>query len=196
MIVDDFVEQIYHANHFGSEDNEDDDSTQIALKISEDDEKVIVKYFHLKHEILLLKADDENLDKLKGIFERLNDVLINFNLLPTYYEVYICISYALKDYDSCQKYLRSLKACMDKLEKVKDDGNSVLLLEKITTNYNTYIKMLKDKTVLVEKGSKDTLVKHFLTDDFEATGKEIQIRIIMKQGRVGRATAIKYLKDL
>jgi len=187
MKVEDYIEQIYPSNHFT-------DSTQIALNISKDDEEILVKYFHLRQDILL-ETDRENLDKLKSIYERLNQVLINFNLLPVYYEVYFCIYFALKDYDSCQKYLRSLKTCMNKLEKIKNDKESLLLLEVISKNYNNYLNLLKGKTDFNENGSKDSLVKHYLTDDLESTAKEIQLRIIMKQGRVGRATAIKHLKD-
>jgi hypothetical protein len=192
MIVEDYIEKIYPTSPIVGLNT---DLSQVVLNISKDDEEILVKYFHLRLEILL-HTDNENLNKLKSIYERLNKVLINIALLPTYYEVYICICYALKEYNCCQKYIRSLKACMDKLEKVKDDVGSILLLEKIKLNYVNYVNMIKEKTKFNENGSKDSLVKHYLSDDLETSAKELQIRLTMKQGRVSRSTAIKYLKDL
>ncbi len=172
----------------------------IIEELQEKDKEIILADFKIKKEIILSIRYDE-LKKLNVIYDRLGEILINFKLLPMYFELYFCINYGMQDIDTAIKYLRSLKVCIDKFENLEDDAKEsedIIFFEKTTKNYIHYIELLKLEYNYSEYGKKDRNINYYLPEEefVELTKKEIAIRILMRKGKLTRIKAIEFIDKI
>ena len=181
MIVEDLPKRIYMCN-------EPDVLFEMMCK---EDNEILVNYFNLQQEILF-RTDKENLNRLNNNFKILHNQLVNFNLLPMFYELYFYISLKLEDYKSANKYLRSFSFC---IEKIKNSNLQVeTFIDTLEKNFRGCKLMINLHTPYKENGKKDTLIKFFMSEEFGKIQKEINIRVLMRLMRVKRPTSLNYLK--
>lgn len=170
----------------------------IIDEIKDKDKKVIVADFENKITIIS-NTKYEELRKLNIVYEELNGLLVDFSLLPMYYELFFCIKYGMQDIDASLNYLRSLKTCMDKFDNLADElkkEEDILFFEKAKNNYPHYIELIKLEYNYSEYGRRDSNLKYYLPDEEEfisLTKREIAIRVLMRKGKLTRSQAYDFI---
>lgn len=165
-----------------------DEIYQILIK---EDAEILGYYFKNLYEIIF-KTDEENIIKLRNNLNLLQKQMINFSLLPMFYELNFYISLKFENYKLANMYLRSFAFCIKRIKKIYKNIENIGKLEK---NFKTCQDRINLYTPFKEKGNKDSLIKFFICEDLEKIQKEINIRVLMRTNLITRATALKYIKN-
>lgn len=166
-----------------------DEIYQILIK---EDNEILGHYFRNLDEIIF-RTDEENIIKLRDNLDFLHKQLINFNLLPLFYELYFYVSIRLNNYKSANKYLRSFAYCIKELKKISSKEQNFRNLEN---HLEKCQNIINTHNLFEKRESKDTLIKFFCTKDLEILKKEMSIRVFMRASLITRPTALKHFKNM
>ena len=165
--------------------------------INKDREIILRNYY--KKVTLLTSTDKEELENIYMLFSQLRGVIVDFDLLPFYYEVAFCLNYRKHKILNAVKYLRSLKTCINKFYSLDNhEAYKIEDMEKIRSNYRNYIKLINLEYNYQELGERDLNIKFYLPEIElkELLEKEITIRCLMRKAKINRCEATSYLLSI
>ncbi|WP_152633141.1 hypothetical protein [Aliarcobacter butzleri] len=184
MIIEDYVHYIYPANP--TQDN----SLYYYENFHQEDDRFFKKYLPHREDIMF-DTDNENLEKLIKNLKTKQDRIIDFKMLLLLSDIFTAAYIGLKDYKNASYYLRTFRACKNRIKEEKSYSLSGLFGMERT--YNRYAREMGEN--YNEKGRVSPLFKYFdFDEDSEEHERELRIRMIMRISVISRATAIKDIK--
>lgn len=141
--------------------------------------------------------DKDNLNNSYQMLNKLNGIIVDFDLLPYYYEISFCLNYRLHKTTNALIYLRSLKTCINNFFSLEiHEEYKIEEMEKIKNNYANYIKIIELEQKYEQLGKRDINLKYYLPESElkELLDKELITRCLIRKFQLTRCQTIECLK--